>query len=71
MIALKPFSVKIGGIAYQVLAGRKIPGEVLAYWQSVKSPLLAEHTKHVEQETEQNIEQLRDNKRNRKGHIEK
>ena len=43
MIAKKPFSVKIGGISYQVPAGRKIPGAVLEYWQSVKSPLLAEH----------------------------
>mgnify|MGYP001014417753 CR=1 FL=1 len=43
MIAIKPFSVKIGGISYQVPAGKQIPGAVLEYWQSVKSPLLAEH----------------------------
>ncbi|NLB01761.1 MAG: hypothetical protein GX837_12535 [Methanomicrobiales archaeon] len=43
MIAKKTFCVKIGGISYQVPAGRKIPGAVLEYWQSVKSPLLAEH----------------------------
>lgn len=43
MIAIKPFSVKIGGISYQVPAGKQIPGAVLDHWQSVKSPLLAEH----------------------------
>lgn len=43
MIAKKTFCVKIGGISYQVPAGRKIPGAVLDYWQAVKSPLLAEH----------------------------
>ena len=43
MIAKKTFCVKIGGISYQVPAGRKIPGAVLDHWQSVKSPLLAEH----------------------------
>jgi hypothetical protein len=44
MIALKPFSVKIGGIAYHVPAGSKIPGKVLEYWQSVKSGMIAENT---------------------------
>ena len=43
MIAKKTFCVKIGGISYQVPAGKQIPGAVLEYWQSVKSPLLAEH----------------------------
>ena len=43
MIAKKTFCVKIGGISYQVSAGKQIPGAVLEYWQSVKSPLLAEH----------------------------
>ena len=43
MIAKKTFCVKIGGISYQVPAGKQIPGAVLDYWQSVKSPLLAEH----------------------------
>ena len=43
MIAKKTFCVKIGGISYQGPAGRKIPGAVLDHWQSVKSPLLAEH----------------------------
>ena len=43
MIAKKTFCVKIGGISYQVPAGRKIPGAALDHWQSVKSPLLAEH----------------------------
>ncbi len=43
MIAIKPFSVKIGGISYQVPAGKQIPGAVLDHWQAVKSPLLAEH----------------------------
>lgn len=52
MIALKPFSVKIGGIAYQVPAGKQIPGAVLDYWQSVKSPLIAVHTKREEQKKE-------------------
>ena len=58
MIALKPFSVKIGGIAYQVPAGGKIPGAVLAYWQSVKSPMIASNTPPV-------IETARDQKRER------
>ena len=43
MIAKKTFCVKIGGISYQVPAGKQIPGAVLEYWQSVKSPMLAEH----------------------------
>lgn len=43
MIAKKTFCVKVGGISYHVPAGRKIPGVVLEYWQTVKSPLLAEH----------------------------
>ena len=43
MIAKKTFCVKIGGISYQVPAGKQIPGAVLDHWQSVKSPLLAEH----------------------------
>lgn len=43
MIAKKTFCVKIGGISYQVPAGKQIPGAVLEHWQSVKSPLLAEH----------------------------
>ena len=43
MIAKKTFCVKIGGISYQVPAGKQIPGAVLEYWQTVKSPLLAEH----------------------------
>jgi len=43
MIAKKTFCVKIGGISYHVPAGKQIPGAVLEYWQSVKSPLLAEH----------------------------
>lgn len=52
MIAIKPFSVKIGGISYQVPAGRKIPGAVLEYWQSVKSPMLAEHNPPAPQQPE-------------------
>jgi len=48
MIAKKTFCVKIGGISYQVPAGRKIPGAVLDHWQSVKSPLLAEHEQQPE-----------------------
>jgi len=48
MIAKKTFCVKIGGISYQVPAGRKIPDVVLDYWQSVKSPLLAEHEQQTE-----------------------
>ena len=48
MIAKKTFCVKIGGISYQVPAGRKIPGAVLEYWQAVKSPLLAEHEQQTE-----------------------
>ena len=43
MIAKKTFCVKIGGISYQVPAGKQIPGAVLDHWQAVKSPLLAEH----------------------------
>jgi len=43
MIAKKTFCVKIGGISYHVPAGKQIPGAVLDHWQSVKSPLLAEH----------------------------
>jgi hypothetical protein len=43
MIAKKTFCVKVGGISYQVPAGKQIPGAVLEYWQTVKSPLLAEH----------------------------
>ena len=48
MIAKKTFCVKIGGISYQVPAGKQIPGVVLDYWQSVKSPLLAEHEQQTE-----------------------
>lgn len=43
MIAKKTFCVKIGGISYQVPAGKQIPGAVLDHWQAVKSPMLAEH----------------------------
>ena len=43
MIAKQTFCVKIGGISYQVPAGKQIPGAVLDHWQAVKSPLLAEH----------------------------
>ena len=52
MIAIKPFSVKIGGISYQVPAGKQIPGAVLDYWQTVKSPLLAEHNPPAPQQSE-------------------
>lgn len=52
MIAKKTFCVKIGGISYQVPAGKQIPGAVLDYWQSVKSPLLAEHNPPAPQQTE-------------------
>ena len=52
MIAKKTFCVKIGGISYQVPAGKQIPGAVLVYWQSVKSPLLAEHNPPAPQQTE-------------------
>lgn len=52
MIAKKTFCVKIGGISYQVPAGKQIPGAVLEYWQSVKSPLLAEHNPPAPQQTE-------------------
>lgn len=43
MIAKKTFIVKIGGVSYQVPAGRKIPGAVLDHWQTVNSPMLAEN----------------------------
>lgn len=52
MIAIKPFSVKIGGISYHVPAGKQIPGAVLDHWQSVKSPLLAEHNPPAPPQTE-------------------
>ena len=43
MIAKKTFCVKIGGISYQVPAGKQIPGAVLDHWQTVKSKMIAEH----------------------------
>ena len=52
MIAKKTFCVKIGGISYHVPAGKQIPGAVLEYWQSVKSPLLAEHNPPEPRQTE-------------------
>lgn len=52
MIAIKPFSVKIGGISYQVPAGKQIPGVVLDYWRTVKSPLISVHTRREEQKKE-------------------
>jgi basic membrane lipoprotein Med (substrate-binding protein (PBP1-ABC) superfamily) len=48
MIAIKPFSVKIGGISYQVPAGKQIPDAVLDHWQAVKSKIIAEHEQQPE-----------------------
>ena len=48
MIAKKTFCVKIGGISYQVPAGKQIPGAVLDYWQAVKSKMIAEHEQQPE-----------------------
>ncbi len=48
MIAKKTFCVKIGGISYQVPAGKQIPGVVLDHWQTVKSKMIAEHEQQPE-----------------------
>ena len=48
MIAKKTFWVKIGGISYQVPAGRKIPCAVLDHWQAVKSNMIADHEQQPE-----------------------